>query len=218
MNGLASVDNHSPCLNWGCKMVSLLILLFYWLAFFVKESSSHLVFFPAVFWLLFLPPAWLTPFHLLPKEVWSIVNLDTSVPYLKSFRDKLKSMRLAQGSLQADSFGFSSLWTPSCTPFKQSPVLQPQHSTSQAHTSAHTSPSARETFPHPPTSSDPSLVSCISSFGSCISSSEPKVPLGGSHACGPRIENVCWFASFSLPRSTTFYSAAESSSSGDMRV
>lgn len=47
MNILASVDNHSPCLNWGCQMVSLLILLFYWLAFFVKESSPHLVFFPS---------------------------------------------------------------------------------------------------------------------------------------------------------------------------
>lgn len=51
MNILASVDNHSPCLNWGCKMVSLLILLFYWLAFFIKESSGGLS------WHLYTPVA-----------------------------------------------------------------------------------------------------------------------------------------------------------------
>lgn len=75
---------------------------------------------PAVFWLLFLPPVWLTPLHLLPGEARAIVNVDMSMPCLKSFQDKLKSGSLAQDSFWAGSFlpprVHLSLCTPSCTP------------------------------------------------------------------------------------------------------
>lgn len=107
MNILVSVDNHYPCLNQGCKMVILLVLLLYELAFSVRKSSSYLPPSPtAVFSLLLVPPVWLPLLRLLPEAACSVADLDTSMPCLKSLRDKLTSVCLAQGSP----------WSGSCLP------------------------------------------------------------------------------------------------------